>query len=353
MSKSAGNYIEPLEAAQRHGVDPLRLYLVKEISFGGDGDFSWERYDERYNTDLANNLGNLVSRVTAMAHQYRHGRLQPAGESSTRLRESAADTAANYRQSMEALSIHEAAAAVFRLIDATNLHIADQTPWALAKDPEQSDRLTQVLFDAAEAIRLAAVLLSPIMPASAREILRRVGARPNGLRLERDGVWSAEGERVLTQSQAMWPRFDTKTTKEKRVTENVQAPAHDPAAPAQRAAAAQEPPAPAADGKIAIDDFMKVELRVAKILAAEAVPKSKKLMKLQVDLGTEQRTIVAGIAEAYEPDSLVGRTIVVVANLKPAKLMGIESNGMVLAASSETGAPILLSVEAEPGFRVR
>ena len=238
---------------------------------------------------------------------------------------------------MEALAIHEAAAAVFRLIDAANLHIADTAPWALAKDPAQADRLTQVLFDAAEAIRLAAVLLSPIMPASSREILRRVGAPAGVLRLDQDGVWKSEGERVLAQSSAMWPRFDTKPTKEKRVTDNVP----------------EAPPPAAIDNRISIDDFMKVELRVARILAAEAVPKSKKLVKLQVDLGTEQRTIVAGIAEAYEPDSLVGRTIVVVANLKPAKLMGIESNGMVLAASSDAGKPILLSVEADPGFRVR
>jgi methionyl-tRNA synthetase len=337
MSKSnPGTIIDPIEAAGRHGTDPLRLYLTKEISFGGDGDFSWERYDERYNADLANNLGNLVSRVTAMAHQYREGRVRPTGGSSVKLRELAADVGASYRQSMEALAIHEAAAAVFRLIDATNLHIADTAPWALARNPAQADHLTQVLFDAAEAIRLAAVLLSPIMPASSREMLRRVGASSGALRLDRDGTWKPEGERVLAQSSPMWPRFDTKTIKEKRVTENV--PEATPAA---------------ADSRISIDDFMKVELRVAKILAAEAVPKSKKLLKLQVDLGTEQRTIVAGIAEAYEPDSLVGRTIVVVANLKPAKLMGIESNGMVLAASSETGQPVLLSVEAEPGFRVR
>jgi methionyl-tRNA synthetase len=350
MSKSnPGTIIDPIDAANRHGVDPLRLYLVKEISFGGDGDFSWERYDERYNTDLANNLGNLVSRVTAMAHQYRGGRLRSTGGSSAKLREFAADVAVAYRQSMEALAIHEAAASVFRLIDAANLHIADTAPWALAKDPAQADRLTQVLFDAAEAIRLAAVLLSPIMPASSREILRRVGAHADVLRLDRDGAWTSEGERVLAQSSAMWPRFDTKTTKEKRVTEHV--PGAPPEIQAPQAPVAT-PPAPA-DNRISIDDFMKVELRVAKILAAEAVPKSKKLLKLHVDLGTEQRTIVAGIAEAYEPDSLVGRTIVVVANLKPAKLMGIESNGMVLAASSDEGKPILLSVEAEPGFRVR
>ncbi len=163
MSKSnPGTIIDPLDAAERHGVDALRLYLVKEVVFGDDGDFSWERFDERYNADLANNLGNLVSRVTAMAHQYRQGIVAPAGESSARLRDVANDVATAYRRSMDELDITSAAAAVFRLIDAANLHIAETAPWALAKDPSQADRLTQVLFDAAEAIRLAAVLLTPI-----------------------------------------------------------------------------------------------------------------------------------------------------------------------------------------------
>ena len=351
MSKSLGTIVDPIEAAQRHGVDALRLYLVKEIVFGGDGDFSWERFDERYNVDLANNLGNLVSRVTAMAHQYRQGRLSPTGETSSRLRELPGEVASAYRQAMDTFAIHEAAAAVFRLIDATNVHITETAPWLLAKDPAAAGRLTQVLFDAAEAIRLAGVLLSPIMPASSREMLRRVGAEFDGLNLDRDGRWRPDGERVLAQSSALWPRFDVKKqSKEIIVTEN--APTSEPHAPASAPASA---PAvmPPADTRISIDDFMKVELRVARVLAAEAVPKSKKLLKLQVDLGTEQRTIVAGIAEAHEPDALVGRTIVVVANLKPAKLMGIESNGMVLAASTDGGKPILLSVEGEPGMRVR
>ena len=338
MSKSnPGTIIDPIEAARRHGVDPLRLYLVKEISFGSDGDFSWERFDERYNADLANNLGNLVSRVTAMAHRYRQGRVRPTGETSLRLREFTNEVAASYRRSMDALAIHEAAASVFQLIDATNLHIAETAPWSLAKDPSQADRLTQVLFDAAEAIRLAAVLLSPIMPASSREILRRMGVPSDPLRLDRDGTWRSDGERVLAQASALWPRLEKKTSKEKSVTEN---------APGEAAPAA-------ADNRISIDDFMKVELRTAKVLSAEAVPKSKKLIKLLVDLGTEQRTLLAGIAEAYEPTSLVGRTVVVVANLKPAKIMGIESQGMVLAASPEDGKPMLLAVDAEPGWRVR
>jgi methionyl-tRNA synthetase len=353
MSKSnPATIIDPLDAAKRHGVDALRLYLVKEVVFGDDGDFAWERFDERYNADLANNLGNLVSRVTAMAHQYRQGRLVPTGETSTRLRDLASDVATAYRRAMDALEITQAAASVFRLIDAANLHIADTAPWALAKDPSQADRLTQVLFDAAEAIRLAAVLLSPIMPASSREILRRVGAVSDSLNLDRDGRWRTDDERVLIQDASLWPRFDKKTSKEKIVSESVP-PNTEPGTQQPAPATQNAAPGTVADERISIDTFMNVELRTAKVISAEAVPKSKKLIKLQVDLGNELRTILAGIAEAYQPESLVGRTIVIVANLKPAKLMGIESNGMVLAASPEGGKPVLVTVEADPGWRVR
>ena len=346
MSKSLGTAIDPIEAAKRFGPDPLRLYLVKEIPFGGDGDFTWERYDERYNVNLANNLGNLVSRVVAMAHKYCQGRVRPTGETSARLREFPNEVATFYRRSMDTLAIHEAAAWVFRLIDATNLHITETAPWTLAKDPAAGDRVTQVLFDCAEAIRLAAVLLSPVMPASSREILRRVGVRGDALSLTRDGVWRADGERVLLQEGALWPRQES--SKEPiHVTDKPEssAPAPPNAAPA---------PAPA-DAKISFDDFMKVELRVAKVLAAERVPKSNKLIKLQVDVGSEQRTLVAGVAEAYEPEALVGRTVVVVFNLKPAKIMGVESNGMVLAASAEGGKPMLVGFDTppDPGTRVR
>ena len=359
MSKSnPKTIIDPLDAAHRHGVDALRLYLVKEIIFGDDGDFSWDRFDDSYNADLANNLGNLVSRVTAMAHQYRGGRLRPAGDTSLRFRELANEVVSAYRRAMDGLEITHAASYAFRLIDAANLHIAETAPWALAKDPSKADHLSQVLFDAAEAIRLSAVLLSPIMPKSSREILRRVGCPSDSLRLDRDGRWRAEGERILIQDAALWPRFDKKTAKE-RIVSNDATPtpppiaASVPAEPGTQNPSTQHPEPRTADDRISIDTFMNVELRTAKVIAAEAVPKSKKLIKLQVDLGTEQRTILAGIAEAYQPDSLVGRTIVIVANLKPAKLMGIESNGMVLAASPEGGKPVLVTVDAEPGWRVR
>jgi methionyl-tRNA synthetase len=362
MSKTLGTVVDPIEAADRfgpNGHDPLRLYLVKEIVFGSDGDFTWERYDDRYNADLANNLGNLVSRVTAMAHRYRQGRLAPTGESSDQLPRVAAQVVQDYQRAMDSFALHDGAAAAFRLIDATNEFIASTAPWSLAKDPAAADRLTQVLFDAAEAIRLAAVLLEPVVPSSSREILRRVGVSADGLNFDRDGGWRGEGERVLVQDRPLWPRKEQTT-----VTDNVTKPeaaAPAPAAPAPAAAPAVSAPAPApapaptADNRISIDDFMKVELRTAKVLAAERVPKSKKLLKLQVDVGTEHRTLVAGIADAYEPEALIGRTVVIVFNLKPATLMGIESNGMVLAASPEGGKPTVVGFDAEvpPGSRVR
>ena len=354
MSKSLGTIVDPIEAADRHGADPLRLYLVKEIAFGGDGDFSWERYDERYNVDLANNLGNLVSRVAAMAHQYRQGRLIPVGASSNRLARVGEEAAASYRRSMDALALHDGAAAAFRIIDTTNEYIAETAPWKLAKDPASADRLTQVLFDAAEAIRLAAVLLTPMMPASSAEILRRVGASSDGLRLDRDARWRNDGERIVLQEGPLWPRYEKKESPS--VTDNPNPTPPPPAAPATPAApsATSAVSAPGGD-RIAIDDFMKVELRVAKVLAAERVPKSTRLLKLHVDVGTEQRTLVAGIAESYEPEALVGKSVVIVFNLKPAKLMGIESNGMVLAASPDGGKAIIVTFEEPPapGTRVR
>src|SRR3954465_1923071 len=176
MSKSLGTAVEPLDAAQKFGADPLRLYLVKEIAFGSDGDFTWERFEDRYNVDLANNLGNLVSRIAAMAERYRGGRVAPASAPG-RLAGIAADSVADYRTQMDAFALEGGAAAAFRIVDAANEYIASTEPWVIARDPGRADTLSQVLFDVAEAVRVAAVLLLPVMPRSAAEILRRVGER--------------------------------------------------------------------------------------------------------------------------------------------------------------------------------
>jgi len=381
MSKSLGNVIDPVEAAERCGVDPLRLYLTKEVPYGGDGDFTFERLDEKYNADLANNLGNLVSRLSAMTNRYRGGQIL-AARAPERLGAVAAQALHDYRAAMDRYALHDGVAAAFRIIDAANLFIADTQPWALAKADADSERLTGVLAEAAEAVRIAAVLLSPVMPSSAAEILRRMGeTRPaKDVRLS-DADWRTTGDKRILNEGPLWPRKETMTDPQNtqntqkqgdpqntqntqtqgdpQNTQNTQKVDDQPGgatspAPESPTAPLTQAAAPVVDDRIAIDDFMKVELRTAKILEAERVPKSKKLLKMRVDVGTEQRTIVAGIGEAYEPEALVGKTVVIVANLKPAKLMGIESNGMVLAASPDGGQPIVLNAEpAEPGTRVR
>jgi len=365
MSKSLGTVLDPLDAAKRVGPDPLRLYLMKEIVFGSDGDFTWDRFEEKFNVDLANNLGNLVNRVTAMAERYRQGRLA-AAPADDRLAGAAAGVVRTYRAAMDELAIDRACRDAFRLVDATNEFIASSEPWTLAKD-EAAARLDAVLWNAAEGLRVAAMLLSPVMPSSAAEILRRLGRDPaDELRagLAERAAFAASGAPQLRRLDPMWPRLEptgpdaTVTRKESIVTDDTRQPGA-PAVPTPNPAtptAAAPPPVPApADARLSIDEFMKIDLRVATVLAAERVQKSKKLIKLEVDLGAERRTLVAGIAEAYEPEALVGRQVVVVANLKPATLMGIESNGMVLAASPEGGKPTLVAFEQPPapGTRVR
>ncbi|MGE0862718.1 MAG: methionine--tRNA ligase subunit beta, partial [Vicinamibacterales bacterium] len=254
----------------------------------------------------------------------------------------------------------EGAAAEIRLVSAANNYIAETQPWALAKDPANADRLNGVLADTAEAVRIAAVLLSPVMPSSATEILRRLGdSTPAAARrLDQDTAWRSSGEKQVLNAGALWPRIEADKGVVTVTDETPKAPeAAAPVAPLAPAPppAPQAPEAPQAPSLITIDDFMKIHLKVAKVLEAERMPKSQKLLKLKVDAGeAEPRTILAGIAESYEPEAMVGKTIVIVANLAPRKMMGLESNGMVLAASPDGGAAIVLNVEpATPGTRVR
>lgn len=357
MSKSLGTAVDPLDAADRLGPDPLRLYLTKEIAYGRDGDFSWERFEDRYNTDLANNFGNLVSRLSSMAHRYRSGMIRSVGTPGP-LAKRTAEVVSAYKESMDALALQEGAAAAFELIDATNEYIADVQPWAVAKDDSRSAELDQQLFDIAEAIRISAVLLLPVMPTSAAEVLRRVGDErdPNTLRFDLDTNWSG-GERVISKGDPLWPRLERKKKDTSMDQPDSELGSESPAASedpeTSNESEGEELPT---TSLISIDYFAKLDLRVGRITAAEAVPKSRKLIRIQLDTGNGQRQVLAGILGTYEPEALVGKTVIFVANLKPAKLAGLESNGMLLAASLGQGPPVLLSVEdveaAPPGSKV-
>ena len=381
MSKTLGTVVDPLQAADRLGPDPLRLYLTKEIAFGQDGDFTWDRFEERYNVDLANNLGNLVSRLASMAHRYRQGRLVSPAREAGPLADTAAAAVASYQRAMDTYALHRGISAAFDVVDRANEFIAAVQPWTLAKDPARADELDRCLFDVSEAVRIAAVLLLPVMPTSAAEILRRVGeTRDVGtLRLDRDTAWAAAPgtARTIVKGEALWPRIDAGKardavavtgpggplpTKKERAMEEADQPAVTDAPAAVAAAAAAAPAAaPAAqnadEARIAFDDFMKVDLRVGRVVTAEAVPKSKKLVRLELETGSGVRQVVAGIARAYAPDTLIGRHVVFVANLQPATIMGVESNGMVLAATDAGGEPVLLTPDdparAPAGSKVR
>ena len=344
MSKSLGTVLDPLEAAERFGPDPLRLYLTKEITYGQDGDFTWERFEDRYNVDLANNLGNLVSRFSSMVHRYREGRLEPPSRTSGPLAAHADGAVRRYQEAMDAFALHRGIAAAFELIDSTNEFIASVQPWAVAKDMSRAAELDQQLYDVGEAIRIAALLLWPVMPTSCTKILARVGETRDvaTLRLVSDTQWSTSLARVVTKGDPLWPRLDTR---------------QESASLTMKTNVGQENNAmEQSSSQISIDDFAKVDLQVGRVVSAEPVEKSRKLLKIQLDTGSETRQVVAGIAKSYEPEALVGRTVVFIANLQSAKLAGVESNGMILAASAADGDPVLLTVDnpeaAPPGSKV-
>ncbi len=341
MSKSLQNVVEPNQLIDQFGVDVIRYFLLREVPFGQDGDFSHKALIGRLNSDLANNLGNLLNRTVNMMEKYFAGVVPtPAtnGPEDKALTEKSGEVIAEVRILYNELAYNKILQKIWELVDTTNQYIVKTGPWNLAKTDEGKEQLKTVMYNCAESLRVLGILLNPFMPQSTESMMKQLGVETpieeQGMSSINDWGGLKPGSQMQKAKQ-LFPRIEDK----------------------QAAKILTELSSPKEEKKdngnqITFDEFMKVELRTGKVLEAEKVKKSKKLIQLKVDIGTETRQVLAGISESYEPEDLVGRTVIIVANLKPAKLMGIESQGMVLAASND-GNIILAGFDQEPGQGVQ
>ncbi|HYH09194.1 MAG TPA: methionine--tRNA ligase [Thermoanaerobaculia bacterium] len=351
ISKSLGNVVRPYNIIDDFGADALRYYVTREMVFGHDQDYSDEALLTRYNADLANGLGNATSRAIKMSETYFGGKTPPEKCMVNDLRYKAEEVVPQYLKHMNDLALSRALESAWELVSAIDSYIVTREPWRRFKQNGADGALARIIWDTLEALRIVWTMVAPFMPTSAQEALKRLGGDPK--RIGRDALqWGLLPTNTkVTATDALFPRADVAQYigERKKMEETKQPEPQQPQAPAEPQPAGPlietTQAAPPGIAKIGIDQFMEVDLRVAEIRAAERVPKSKKLIKMSVFTGDDERTIVAGIGTRYAPEELVGRKVVIVANLQPAKLMGIESNGMVLAASID-GEPSLLSVDA-------
>lgn len=335
MSKSLGNVVDPFILGERYGADAIRYHILREMALGADSSFSNEIMINRINSDLANGLGNLVSRTVAMADKYFGGTLpadREAGEFDAELIAEAEELRAKVDEFMDKTQINNALAEIFKVVSRANKYIDETAPWVLGKDESKKARLATVLYNLLETIRIVSTLLSNFMPTTMPKVWEQIGAAESDITYENAGKFGVlPADVTVHRGEIIFPRIDV----DKEI-EELNKIIGSNAEPEEKADDGFEP-APIAD-EITIDDFAKVDLRVALVKNCEKVKKSKKLLCLQLDDGFGGRQVVSGIAAWYKPEDLIGKKVVIVANLKPVKLCGVESNGMICAADTPDGA---------------